>query len=199
MKILALQGSPRTQGNTQTVLDAVLKPARDAGEHVEVIHVVDLSDLTGCWECHACQEHADEPACVIEDDMDIVLKAAIAADLIVWATPVFCWSPAWPLKVVMDRFYCTFKFGRSGEIRSLLQDRKMAAVITAGGGECDGADLVSETFKRLADFSSTRWLGALVAANLGDPEATQADDSLTARATEFGRHLLAHPFVVSEA
>ena len=190
MKVLALQGSPRTDGNTQAVLDFVLDAAREAGADAEVVQLGELDDFTGCRECSACQTNTDEPACAIDDDMQPLFEKLLKADVVVFATPVFCWSPSWLLKIAMDRFYCMFKF-QGDEIRTLLEGKRMAAVITAGGDDKDGADLVTETCRRMAEFSKNRWLGAFVASNVKDPASIRSDDGLTARATAFGRQLVA--------
>ena len=42
MKILALQGSPRAAGNTDTVLKMVLASAEAAGAKVETVHIAKL-------------------------------------------------------------------------------------------------------------------------------------------------------------
>jgi multimeric flavodoxin WrbA len=190
MNILALQGSPRRKGNTQAVLEIALSSAQQAGAKTETIHLAGLSNLTGCMECFACQQDAEEPSCAVDDDMQSILEKAIRADVIIWSTPVFCWSPAWPLKLAMDRFYCMFRFGEANDHTCLLKDKKMAAVITAGGGEDDGADLVTDTCKRLAKFSQAEWLGALVAANVDSPDGIRTDAHLVNRVQEFGRELL---------
>jgi multimeric flavodoxin WrbA len=189
MNILALQGSPRSNGNTQAVLDIALAAAQEAGANVDTIHLAKLDKLTGCAECFACQQSSDEPGCAIDDDMQGIVLKAIKADVLVWATPVFCWSPAWPIKIAMDRFYCVFKFDEAGDYRCLLEGRKMAAVITAGGGDDDGADLVTETCRRMTGFTRCDWLGALVASQVTDPEAIRADADLVERARAFGRTL----------
>lgn len=189
MKILALQGSPRAAGNTDTVLKMVLASAEAAGAKVETVHIAKLEALRGCLECFGCQKTRDKPGCVVKDDMRAVMKKAMQADVIVWATPVFCWSPAWPLKIVMDRFFCTFKFDEDHKVTSLLKGRRMAAVITSGGGKDDGADLVTETLKRTAKFSQAKWLGALVAANAESPKRLRADQALARRAAAFGKRL----------
>jgi multimeric flavodoxin WrbA len=188
MRILALLGSPRPQGNTRAVLDTVLAAAADRGAQTELVELSELSDLSGCRECFACQEVPDAPGCAVEDDMQEVLAKALTADVLVLATPVFAWSPSWLLKAAMDRLYCMFKFGDT-ELRSLLAGRRVAGVITCGGGENDGADLVTETFKRLSNFSGTHWLGSFVAANVKDPDAIRADAELCRRAQDFGRRL----------
>ncbi|HVP12036.1 MAG TPA: flavodoxin family protein [Phycisphaerae bacterium] len=189
VKILALQGSPRPNGNTHAVLEIVLAAARKAGARTETVQLSHLKNISGCLECFACQKEKDKPGCVVKDAMQSVIDKAMKADVVVWATPVFCWSPAWPLKIAMDRFFCTFKFSKDGKLKSLLQGHKMAAVITAGGDENDGADLITETCRRIARFSRARWLGALVAANAGTPNSLSADKKLTTRARAFGSRL----------
>ena len=189
MKILAIQGSPRLEGNTQAVLDIVLEAARQAGAETETVQLSQLKIRSGCLECFTCQQSPDEPGCVVQDDMQGVLAKVLETDVVVWAIPVFCWSPSWLAKMAMDRFYCVFKFKEDGQFDSLVEGRKVAAVITAGGSENDGADLVQETCKRLAEFSKGQWLGAFVAANVANPEAIRADAALLERARQFGRAL----------
>ena len=189
MKIFALQGSPRREGNTQTVLDVVLTAARHAGADTETIQLCELNDLAGCRECRACQQVTGEPGCVVDDDMQPVLDKALKADVVVWATPVFCWSPAWPLKMALDRFFCMFKFTGGDDYQCLLEGGKVAAVITAGGGAEDGADLVTEIFRRLARFSKAQWLGAFVASHVETPDTIRGDADLIERATTFGHRL----------
>jgi multimeric flavodoxin WrbA len=190
MRILTLLGSPRPQGNTRAVLDAVLAGAREGGAEAELVELSELSDLSGCRECFACQEVPDAPGCAVEDDMQEILSKALTTDVLLLATPVFGWSMSWLLKAAVDRLYCMFKFG-DDELRCLLEDRGMAGVVSAGGGENDGADLVSETFRRFARFSKSRWLGTFVAANVTAPDAIRADRRLCGRARAFGRSLVA--------
>jgi hypothetical protein len=85
-----------------------------------------------------------------------------------------------------------FKFAQQADesVRCLLRGCKMAAVITAGGGDEDGADLVQETFRRFAHFSEGHWLGALIASNVNSPESIRADADLLDRARAFGQRLL---------
>lgn len=189
MRILALQGSPRAEGNTQTLLDIILQEARESGAATETVQLVNLEDLTGCTECYNCQHETDSPGCVIDDGMQRVLDKALEADVIIWATPVFCWSPAWPLKIAMDRFYCMFKFNEQHGVNCLLRGRTMAAVITAGGGKDDGADLVEETCRRLARFSQGHWLGAFIAEHVREPDDVATNPARIEAARAFGRRL----------
>ncbi|HNQ22728.1 MAG TPA: flavodoxin family protein [Phycisphaerae bacterium] len=188
-RILALQGSPRVQGNTRAVLDFVLEGATAAGAVADVIDLIGLKHLSGCRECFACQGQDDAPGCAVDDDMQLVLRQTLASDVLVLATPVFCWSPSWVLKMALDRLYCMFKFGDDGQVRCLLEGQAVAGVITAGGGNNDGADLVEETCRRMARYSGARWLGAFVAPNLKGPVAVRGDHALAERARAFGRQI----------
>ncbi len=191
MKILVIQGSPRPDGNTQAVLDTVLAAAEQAGAKTQTVQLSRLKGAVGCMECRACKQHRDEPGCAVDDGIAPILSQAVEADLILWATPVFCWSPSWLIKMVMDRFSSMFKFEDTIEsVRSLLDGKKMAAVITAAGGEKDGADLVAETCRRMAQFSKCDWLGALTVANVVDAATIRADADLTERAGAFGSALV---------
>ena len=189
MKVLALLGSPRPNGNTRAVLDHVLEGAQRAGAEVELIDLSSLEDLTGCCECFVCQQSPDEPGCAVNDDMQEILSKALTADLLILATPVFCWSMSWLLKMAVDRMYCMFKFGGDA-VNCLLQGRRMAGVITSGGPEDDGASMITATFTQLAKFSKCKWLGSFVAAKVETQEAIRADRELCTRAVDFGREIV---------
>ena len=191
MKILAIQGSPRPDGNTQAVLNMVLAGAAKAGAETELVQISELEGLSGCIECYVCQQTPDQTGCGKDDAMRAVLDKAIAADAIILATPVFCRRPAWHLEMAIDRFFCMFKFSDSGEYKSLLEGCKMAAVITAGGPENNGAHLVSQSCQRIADLGKCKWLGAFVATKVKDSASLRADKDLCDRAHEFGQKLLA--------
>ena len=67
----------------------------------------------------------------------------------------------------------------------------MAAVSTAGGDENNGADLVSKTCRRVCAFSQCDWGGALIAAEVKDPDTIRAETKLIDRARRFGTQLVA--------
>jgi multimeric flavodoxin WrbA len=60
---------------------------------------MDVRPCIGCWKCLEMQE----PGCVIEDDMASVYPLLRAADLIVFATPIYWWHIAGQMKVFLDR------------------------------------------------------------------------------------------------
>ena len=69
MKILAIYGSPRKEGNTARMLDAALSVFPENAE-IERIYLGELN-FSGCGPCRECKTTG---MCVIEDDMQQVFK-----------------------------------------------------------------------------------------------------------------------------
>lgn len=188
-KVLALMGSPRRKGNTETVLDMVTEPLAEAGHKVTKVYVCNLR-IEGCQEFFDCQKRLDAPACRIEDDMVHLEEEMLSADLTIWATPVYMSGMTSQLKAAVDRCYAFMKFSpEHALLQSLLEGRKWALVVTAGGDAFDGADIVVTQFRRIAQFARLNWLGQFCAPLLQSPEATRANAALQERAAGFGREL----------
>ena len=54
MKIIAINGSPRENKNTGTLLKKALEGAESCGAEIEFINLYDL-DYKGCISCFACK------------------------------------------------------------------------------------------------------------------------------------------------
>lgn len=101
-KILVLSSSARKGGNTDLLCDEFIRGAKEANHTVEKMYVGFL-DIKGCLGCRVCQGNGGQ--CVQRDDMDAVYKQMLAADIIVFATPVYFYSFNAQMKAVMDRTF----------------------------------------------------------------------------------------------
>lgn len=99
IKVLGISGSPRRHGNTETLLDAVLEGAREAGATVEKIVLRPL-EYASCRGCNACHKTG---VCVIEDDLTPVFEKIAAADVLVLASPIYSMGITADLKGLIDR------------------------------------------------------------------------------------------------
>jgi len=97
--VLAIQGSPRKEGNASRLLDAFLEGAKDKGARAEVLEVGDLA-ISPCQGCRFCEEKGH---CRLSDDMDEVYGLLREADLVVVATPIFFYNVPAQLKALIDR------------------------------------------------------------------------------------------------
>lgn len=102
MKILAVNGSPRgKRGNTHVMVDAFLNGAEEAGAEVEQIMLSKLK-IKNCKGCFWCWIKTPGN-CVIKDDMAPILEKLKAADVLVFATPLYVDNVTGLMKNFMDR------------------------------------------------------------------------------------------------
>jgi multimeric flavodoxin WrbA len=99
MKILALSCSPRKQGNTVILLSEALKGAQDEGAEVE-LYSVSGKNIEPCDGCGTCWETGK---CHIKDDMQGLYDKLLAADGIIFGTPVYFYSMTAQAKAIIDR------------------------------------------------------------------------------------------------
>ena len=107
--VLVLNGSPRRNGNTAALVDAFAEGAAQAGHDVVRFDVA-LMDIAPCRGCLGGGADADSP-CVQKDDMDAVYAAYRAADVVVLASPMYCWSVTAQEKAVLDRLFALMEAG----------------------------------------------------------------------------------------
>lgn len=90
MLAIAINGSPRQDWNTATLLDKVLEGASAAGCRTELIHLYRLA-YTGCKSCFHCKRVGGRHygKCVINDDLKAVLEKLAHADILIFGSPVY--------------------------------------------------------------------------------------------------------------
>lgn len=101
MKILVITGSPRKNGNSNTLAEYFIKGAREAGHEIVRFDAA-FKKVHPCVACNHCG--MDGP-CVFEDDFEFVRANIVNADLVVFATPMYYFGISAQLKLVIDRFY----------------------------------------------------------------------------------------------
>lgn len=100
--ILIVQGGGRPGGNTAQLADAFRRGAKEAGHCVETISLT-KTEVKGCMGCNACRY--GKP-CVIKDGFNDLVPQIKAADLIVFASPLYFWTVSSRIKAFIERFYC---------------------------------------------------------------------------------------------
>lgn len=100
-----LAASPRADGNSRAMADALVAGATEAG-HAAEIH--DLNDaMRGGFlrDCRTCR--LPDGTCAIDDDYAGLLTGPVAtADALVYATPLYWYGVAAVLKNFFDRMVC---------------------------------------------------------------------------------------------
>ncbi|MGD0779991.1 MAG: flavodoxin family protein [Dehalococcoidales bacterium] len=109
MKILGISFSPRKDGNTVAMLNEALAAAKKDGAEVELYSVAgkNIQPCDGCWGCTKTGK------CHIKDDVAILQDKMIAADGIIFGTPIYFWGMTAQAKAVIDRTISLNQPGRN--------------------------------------------------------------------------------------
>ncbi|MGI5861103.1 MAG: flavodoxin family protein [Myxococcales bacterium] len=102
MKVIAINGSARKNGNTATLIEAVFEPLRAAGIECVQIELAG-TDVRGCTACGACFEKKDGKCHGRRDFGNEVIEALKSADGIILGSPVYFSDVSSELKAIIDR------------------------------------------------------------------------------------------------
>lgn len=98
-QILVISTSPRKGGNSDTLADAFVQGAREAGHRVEKITLHDktIGFCRGCLTCVKTQR------CIIHDGAAAIAQQMLTADVLVFATPIYYYGMCGQMKTLLDR------------------------------------------------------------------------------------------------
>jgi len=101
-EILAICGSPRKGGNTETLVRAALEAAEAEGARTEFISLRGKK-INGCIACYKCVEKKDAKCHGSNDDFGEIYEQIKKADGLILASPVYFAGPCSQIKAVVDR------------------------------------------------------------------------------------------------
>ena len=99
INVLIFLGSPRKKGNTEALLERVMRGVREAGAAAELIRLPDL-DIHPCLGCGDCEKTGQ---CVIKDDMRDLYQKIDHADRVVIGSPIYFYGLTAQTKAFVDR------------------------------------------------------------------------------------------------
>ena len=122
MKVIAINGSPRKESNTQILLERVCRRLERHGVETEIVRIGG-KPLRGCLACGKCFENQDRECIIKNDVMNEVIAKMIEADGILLGSPTYFADVSAEMKALIDRAgYVTLANG------SLLAGKVGAAV-----------------------------------------------------------------------
>lgn len=189
MRVTVIFGSPRKKGNTASILAPFMDELRKNRAEIDYFDVYE-KNISGCKACLGCQRDKTKVSCVIEDGMQPILKSMEAADMIVYAAPVYIWSAPAPVKAVIDRsVYASCKYyGDDPHGSALFKRKKLALITTCGYPVEKGADLFEDQMKRYCKHCGLTYAGML-AERQRNLKETFMDEAKEMRAREFAKSL----------
>jgi len=197
VKILAIAGSPRRGGNTDSLLAQAIAGAESGGAQVEQV-ILNRLKIAPCIECNRCFETG---RCVVQDDYQALYEKTLQADGIILAAPIFFMNISAWAKAFVDRFQCLWA------LRHVLhqaiplpaggQKRRALFISTAGWSKTqfDCALLTVRAFLTTIDASL---VGSLCINGLDDKGAVEQHPELIEQARMLGMQLVSGTWTDAE-
>ncbi len=154
-RILAINGSHRQErGISAVLLDQFLQGSRAAGAEVEILYPGRLRIGT-CKACYTCI-FKTPGVCFQHDDMERVLSGMNAADLLLFAVPVYFDTMPSDLMKIIERLMPTlgpifeFRDGRTYHLAVNSSPRDVVTILLSGNPELESLASLQRTFRRFA-------------------------------------------------
>ena len=124
MKVLAINGSARKNGNTSHLIKMVFEELNKAGIETELIELAG-KNIKNCLACYKCFENKDKK-CIIESDMlNEIIEKMTLADAVILGSPTYFANVSPEIKAVIDRA------GLVGIANEHLFARKVGAAVVS--------------------------------------------------------------------
>lgn len=180
-QILVITGSPRKEGNSALMAQTLVDGAQAAGHQVRVFHAAE-KQMGGCRACNGCW--SGETACVFQDGFTELEPLLEAADVVVYASPLYWFGLSAQIKLCIDRLYAYM----SDKARRKLKITRCALLMSGGDtGERVFRGAV-ETYRNIADYLGWEDAGIVLAEGVSEAGAVK-DTNALARAEALGRSL----------
>lgn len=181
-KVLIITGSPRKNGNTNTLAEALAKGVQAAGGEVEFFDAASC-EMDGCHGDQSCFERG---YCGLKDDGMKMNSLMCWADVLVLVSPVYWAGMTAQIKKVIDRMY-QFSAPKGRAVCTV----KEMMLITAGASPDDAVyEGVIGTYQLLGKLLDFEDKGMLVAKGLGGPDEVKQHEDYIKQAIEMGYRIV---------
>ena len=173
MKILAINGSHRgRKGFTHFLIDKVFEGATNAGAECEEVALSEIK-MNYCISCGKCNSKSHYLKCVFEDKDDVksVFDKIAAADLVIYATPIYIFNISSMMKTFLDRTYSTadvfeLTLSKSGlvfhHLNPEISSKPFVPLICCDNMEKETPKNVISFYKTFSSFQDAPLAGLLV-------------------------------------
>lgn len=127
MKVLILNGSPRSHGCTARALEEVEKTLHEEGIETETV-LVGNKDVRGCIACRSC---ASTGKCVFDDIVNEIAPKFESADGIIIGTPVYYAGSNGTILTLLDRLFFSTHFDKSMKVGACVISSRRAGSTSA--------------------------------------------------------------------
>lgn len=164
-QFIAISGSPRKGGTTDTLLNVIVEEIKKSGLQPEIVRICSLNILP-CNECRACDVTGE---CNITDGMHYFYDAFRKADAILIVSPIFFSSLPAQVKAFVDRFQSWWaareKLGK--KMRKKLG--KIAFIAVGGRNSEKDFECARRPLRALSIIAELEWVGDVYFPEIDEP------------------------------
>jgi len=157
MKVIAINGSPRKNKNTATMLEHALVGAKSVGAETELIHLTDLK-YSGCVSCFRCKLKGGKYAntCAVQDELSPVLEKIMKSDAVILGSPIYLGEVTGMMRNLMERLlFMVLTYNKTeSSNRSTFGGKISAAFIYTMGLTKDRATIYDRLYELNDQFLS---------------------------------------------
>ncbi len=102
MKVIAINGSPRKNGNTDFLIQTVFETLQNNDIETETIHL-GTKPISGCMGCGKCFENQNLKCIITNDYLNDIFKKMTEADAIILGSPVYFSDVTANMKAIIER------------------------------------------------------------------------------------------------
>ncbi len=191
MRILAINSSHRGErGKTHFFLERIFSGAQEAGAECQLATLAQLK-INRCLGCRQCQSSQHHLRCVYHDRDDArwVLEQMAAADLLIFATPIYMMNMTGLMKILLDRLFSTMDAadGRLSDsglihhyINPAISSKPFVTLTVCANLETESSKAVPAYFRTYSRFMNAPQAGVLVR-NAADLFGGATEPALAAR------------------
>lgn len=126
MKVLIINGSPKSKGNTAISLNEMIKIFEKENIETKIVHVGNKM-IRGCIACHKCFEKGK---CVFDDIVNETAPFFEEADGVIIASPAYYASPNGTLISFLDRLFFSTHFDKTMKVGASVAVSRRAGSVT---------------------------------------------------------------------
>ena len=154
MKVIGISGSPRKDGNTDTLIKTVFAQLEAEDIETELIRIGGKA-IRGCLACNKCMEMKNDTCVINNDPINEIVQKLKEADGIILGSPTYFADVTAEMKAFIDRVgYVAIANGR------MLKQKVGASVVAVRrGGSIHAFDTMNHLFQISGMYivGSTYW------------------------------------------
>jgi multimeric flavodoxin WrbA len=183
MKAIAINGSPRKNGNTHSLIENVLKPLQESGYTPEIIHIGG-TPIRGCRACMKCKELKNKRCSIETDSLNEIIQKVFQSNLLILASPTYFADITSEMKAFIDRL--GYVSGANGRLLEKKIGTALVAVRRGGAIHTFDSMMHFIHIQGMISIGSTYW-------NMGigrNPGEVESDEEGIKNMRDLGQNLV---------